>query len=106
MEDRSGAKPARAPADSRQLEPGDLDRLIRFFRILVEWDTHRQTVGASPPTAHGVRGDDGSEDVDRSGALRARVLQGPGTRGLLDPRAGEAPPPVRAPARAHDRPGI
>ena len=95
MEDPARSGPRRTRPTLVSSNQADLDRLVRFFADPLGVGHRRQTIGASPPTPQGARRDDRSERINTSRALRASLLQGPGTRGLLDPRAAEAPPPVR-----------
>jgi Resolvase, N terminal domain len=75
------------------------ERLIRVFRILLDWEA-RATANVVEDARH-----DGDQDSDGS-ALREGIVQGPGTGGILDPGPAQAAAPVRAGATAHDPGGV
>jgi hypothetical protein len=69
------------PGDSEavRLTPDDLGRLVRFFRILLEWDERQRTMGALEAATEGADGDDTNGRTQTSRAVRTRLEQGPGT---------------------------
>ena len=75
---KDASAPPGAPESSR-LQPDDWGPLVRYVRILLEWDECRRTMGAPEATTEGVNGDDTNGRPHPSRAVRTRLEQGPGT---------------------------
>src|SRR5229473_7361288 len=84
----------------------ELDNLNRFVQILLEWDEHQRTIDGTGPDSEGADNHGSSEPRSDGGRVRPRVLEGPRTRGLLNPGAAQAPPHLRTRTPPHDPAGV
>ena len=64
---------------SLRLTPDDLGHVVRFFRILLEWDERRRTMGAPETTTEGADGDDTNGRTHTGRVVCTRLEQRPGT---------------------------
>ena len=71
--DEQKAKAGDADCNSVAWDRTALENAVRFFKILLEWDLREETIGEPYESNESS----GSESTDRSGVVRASVLEGP-----------------------------